>query len=141
MNTSLTRARVVLIVEDDPLVRDFEAAALKLAGYEVLTAENGIEGGSVFARYFQEIDTLLTDISMPGMDGLKLAAFARNIRPDLHVIFASGSIDDACREGVGVVEGGIFLEKPFTAEDLIRTVAGLTHDSPEAVIPRCLAVS
>jgi CheY-like chemotaxis protein len=127
MNNSLKP--VVLVVEDDPLIRDFEVATLKRAGYEVLSAEDGIEGGSVFARYFQEIDLMVTDISMPGMDGLKLASFVRNIRQDLHIVFASGSIEANHQEFRERFSDSVLIPKPLTAAELLAAVSkGISHN-------------
>jgi DNA-binding response OmpR family regulator len=125
MNNFLNRERIVLVVEDDPLIREFEAATLKRAGFEVLSAPNGIDGGALFARHFQEVDALVTDISMPGMDGLKLAAFARRIRADLRILFASGSLESDQREAAERIRGSVFLAKPFTADELVISIQKL----------------
>jgi len=133
MDTLLSRKRIILVVEDDPLIRDFEVAALSRAGYEVLAAENGIEGGAVFARHFQEIDALITDISMPGMDGLKLASFVRKIRPDLRILFASGSLANyEATLGESMVDSTL-LAKPFTSEELLHELTRMLEDRPPAL--------
>lgn len=134
MNAFEKTARIVLVVEDDALIRNFEVATMKRAGYEVLSAANGIDGGALFARHFQEIDALVTDISMPGMDGLKLAAFARRIRADLSILFASGSLEINEREAAEQIAGSVFLAKPFTAEELVISIEKLLEGRTQFAI-------
>ena len=117
-----TSAATILVVEDELLIRDIIEATLRRAGYRILTAANGVEGSVMFARDFQIIDILVTDISMPGMRGTELAQFVRKIRPDIPVIFASGSIQAEEPHPSEYIEGAIFLNKPFTSIDLVSCV-------------------
>jgi two-component system cell cycle sensor histidine kinase/response regulator CckA len=112
----------ILVVEDDELIRSCIVAPLTRAGYEVLSAGNGVEGARVFERHSEALDLLVTDISMPGMLGTDLARFARKIRPDIKVIFASGSIHLEETNPQTYIQGSVFLSKPFTIEELLRTV-------------------
>src|SRR6478672_11488901 len=89
----LQRQLTILVVEDDALVLELTTVILKQAGYRVLSAGDGIDGSILFARHYEEIDALVSDISLPGMRGLEFAQFARNIRSDLKVLFASGSME------------------------------------------------
>jgi DNA-binding response OmpR family regulator len=134
-----SKSKLILVVEDDPLIRSFESAALKHAGFEVITACDGIEGGTLFARQFEEIDLLVTDISLPGMSGLELAAFARKIRADLKIVFASGSIDAECREVALLLANSKFLAKPFTVGELMECIADLMAP-PAASVAEAAAV-
>jgi two-component system, cell cycle sensor histidine kinase and response regulator CckA len=112
----------ILVVEDDELIRGCIVAPLTRAGYEVLSAGNGAEGARVFERHSEALDLLVTDISMPGMLGTDLARFARKIRPDIKVIFASGSVHLEETNPQTYIQGSVFLSKPFTIEELLRTV-------------------
>jgi DNA-binding response OmpR family regulator len=131
----MSASKVVLVVEDESLIRDFEVAALKRAGFEVLAAGDGIDGSTLFARRFQEIDLLVTDISLPGMNGVDLATFARKIRGDLNVLFASGSIDAESRESAGSIAGSKFLAKPFTPRELLESIDELLSESQQTTSP------
>jgi DNA-binding response OmpR family regulator len=131
----MSASKVVLVVEDESLIRDFEVAALKRAGFEVLAAGDGIDGSTLFARRFQEIDLLVTDISLPGMNGVDLATFARKIRGDLNVLFASGSIDAESRESAGSIAGSKFLAKPFTPRELLESIDELLSESQQITSP------
>ena len=116
---------MVLVVEDDPLIRDYEVETLRRAGFEVLAAMNGIEGSALFARNFHEMDLIVTDITMPGMTGLELAAFARKIRADVKVVIASGSIEKEQREAAMRIENSRFVAKPFTPQELLDAIGEL----------------
>ena len=121
------KKKLVLVVEDDALIREFEVATLTRAGFEVLAAMDGIEGSALFARHFQEIDLLVTDISLPGMDGLEIAVYVRKIRPDVSILFASGSI---CPDYVAMIEqipGARFLAKPFLPAELLLAITQLAR--------------
>ena len=114
------RARV-LVVDDDPDVRRFLAASLEDLGYAVQAAEDGETG----LRLFHELqpDLLVLDYAMPGMSGAEVAQAAREQRPDVRIVFASGYSDtDAIEAAVG--PDATVLRKPFTVDHLHRTVAG-----------------
>lgn len=117
------RMSTILIVEDESMVRALETTVLKRAGYSVLDAADGVEGAVLFARHFSKIDLLVTDISLPGMRGPDLARFARSIRPDLPVLFASGSMMMEEIDPLQVISGALALPKPFTTEQLLEAVA------------------
>jgi DNA-binding response OmpR family regulator len=113
----------ILVVEDDPLILGFETAILKRAGYYVFSAADGIDGAALFSRHYDEIDALVTDISLPGMRGLEFAEFARKVRSDLRVLFASGSMEE--EEALSRVKMAGYLAKPFTSEQLLSAVSEL----------------
>ena len=116
----------ILVVEDDPLILGFETAILKRAGHRVLSAANGIDGAALFSRHYDEIDALVTDISLPGMRGVEFAEFARKVRGDLRVLFASGSMEE--EEALSRVKKAGYLAKPFTAEELLKAVNALFRE-------------
>lgn len=118
-------ATTILVVEDDPLILEVEKGILSRAGYHVLFAADGVDGAVLFARNFEQIDLLVTDICMPGMGGTELAAFARKIRSDLQVLFASGSIQKADGAAKEQREGIEYLPKPFAPKELLQIVKEL----------------
>ena len=133
------RKKMVLVVEDDPLIRDYEVATLKRAGFEVLAATDGIEGSALFARNFHEMDLIVTDISMPGMTGLELAAFARKIRADVNIVIASGSIEKEQREAAMFIENSRFIPKPFAPQELLDAIAEVFSEESPSNAPIALA--
>jgi hypothetical protein len=113
-------SETVLLVEDEPAVRQFARRALEANGYLVLAAARGEEALSLAARHQGPIHVLVTDVVMPGMGGPELARRLAERRPTLRVLYCSGYTDDAAvREGVREA-GRAFLQKPFASEDLIQ---------------------
>ena len=112
---------VILLAEDNPQVQKALINMLRVKDHEVLVAGDGMEALEVAAAHDGEIDVLLTDIVMPRMGGYELAQRFRKIRPTTKVIFMSGYADDeASRRDAG--EAKHFLQKPFTAAQIHRTV-------------------
>ena len=106
--------RVVLVVDDEPLVLDFAASVLEDIGCDVITAANGkraLDRISADPR----IEILITDIDIPNMDGYALAHSATQMRTQLKVILMSGQESDG--------RGFPLIRKPFLPEDLRRTMA------------------
>jgi two-component system CheB/CheR fusion protein len=112
---------VLLVVEDEPLVKDSLALELEDAGFEVIAAESGDEASYILPR-MRRIDLLLTDIRMPGkINGWALADMARSRRPNLPVIYTSGFSPQQGRD----VEGGIFLPKPYRIGEILNAIEEL----------------
>lgn len=111
----------VLVVEDDPLVRDHVAMQLRALGYSTLSAADGREAIAVLESD-RPIDLLFTDVVMPGgISGPELAAEAARIRPGLPVLFASGYADPAVVEP-GAIDCLRLLSKPYRRLELARAV-------------------
>jgi CheY-like chemotaxis protein len=112
----------VLIVEDESSVRTLAEHILASRGYHVLTAAHAAEAMQVVEASGRQIDLLLTDVVMPGVNGRELANRLRSMRPGLRVIFMSGYTDDAIIHH-GVVHANVpFVEKPFTPLSLLNAV-------------------
>jgi two-component system cell cycle sensor histidine kinase/response regulator CckA len=114
---------IVLMVEDEPSVREFARRVLDRAGHTLLTAGTGDEALTVAARWEGSIDVLLTDIVMPGMNGQALAAELLKARPDVRVIFMSGYAEEAIPAMDRLSTPAAFLPKPFTSATLAAAVA------------------
>ncbi len=114
---------LILLVDDEPGIRDSAAALLKKHGYGVLTAADGAEGLALHAQHGSEIKLVLVDIVMPFMDGVSLVRGLRRIAPQARVIAASGLMDDPDQSGkileLRNLQVRRFLTKPFTADDLL----------------------
>jgi PAS domain S-box-containing protein len=114
---------IVLMVEDEPSVREFARRVLDRAGHTLLTAGNGDEAIRVANKWPGEIDVLLTDIVMPGMHGQVLAANLLKVRPDMRVIFMSGYAEDSIPAMDRLTAPASFLAKPFSSASLSNAVA------------------
>ena len=110
-------AATVLLVEDDPLIRAGSAEMLRRAGCAVIEA--GSAEQAVEILHGPEIDVLVTDVNLPGASGPELAARAREIRPTIGVVFATGDDAAVILDSVG---DAIALAKPFDADHLTGAV-------------------
>ncbi len=115
----------VLLVEDCPALRVLYRIFLTACGYSVLEAGDGEEALQCARRYTGDIDLLLTDVSLPKIDGRKLGNMLTEQRPELKVLFVSGYGEDTMLEIGALKDRSAFLQKPFLEEELMRTVRGL----------------
>ena len=113
----------ILLVEDEPLVRQVARLILSEQGYTVLEAANGMEGLSVAEAYSDaHIDLLVTDLVMPLLGGTGLADKLSETHPETRVLFTSGYTDDPTIRNMGPDSGRCFLHKPFTPTELAQKV-------------------
>lgn len=109
----------ILLVEDEMLVRELAYEDLSDAGHDVTAAGSGDEALTIL-RQDPDFDVLFTDIRMPGeIDGWGLAEEARQIIPELKIVYATGLNDDTARMG----PGERMLSKPYRKDDLLGALA------------------
>lgn len=115
----------ILVVDDKENIRGILAQMLSSMGYEVITASGGIEGLNLFLK--SAFDLVLTDLEMPGMDGLTLALRIKDKSPHTPVVLITGSGNGAVMESLkeSCVDSVMF--KPFTLEDIQKTVQNILH--------------
>src|SRR5579863_5796937 len=119
----------ILLVEDDPQLRQLSSSVLAHCGYNVLVASSPEEGLAICEANHNEIRLLVTDVVMPRMNGRQLAERVSKIRPKIRVLYISGYTDNAIVH-YGVLDPGLwFLPKPFTLSSLITKVREVL-DSP-----------
>ena len=112
----------LLVVEDQPEVRELAVSALRRAGHEVFEAPDGDEAFGRFGERAIDFELLLTDVVMPGMNGRELAEQMRARNADLLVVFMSGYTDEILDQQSLVGPGAEFMAKPFTPGALVRQV-------------------
>jgi CheY-like chemotaxis protein len=123
MGTSATKRRVVLIVEDESLLRMNAAEMIGDAGFDVVEAGNADEAIAILEAR-PDIHVVFTDIQMPGsMDGLKLARFVRGRWPPIKIVATSGFVNVGKDD---LPEGGRFVPKPYHPEQIVATLRELT---------------
>ena len=118
-----SRSPVVLVIDDEPLVRNVLARGLERGGYRVLEADDAAAALRVAREGSPRVDVLVTDLVMPDMHGADLALEFRAASPDTRVVYVSGLAVGRRRRRRGA--DGPCLQKPFRAEeliDLVRTV-------------------
>ncbi|HUL05087.1 MAG TPA: CHASE3 domain-containing protein [Candidatus Acidoferrum sp.] len=120
----------ILVVEDDPLVRNFVVQQLRALGYTVLEAADGPQARAQLESD-TPIDLLLTDVVMPGsLTGRELAASARRRRPNLKTLYTSGYTENSIVHQGKLDPGVHFLSKPFRRQELARKVRDVLDDEP-----------
>jgi two-component system, cell cycle sensor histidine kinase and response regulator CckA len=123
------RSGRILLVEDEPGLRDIAQRVLTRAGFEVTAAVGPDEAILAAESMAEPPDLLLSDVVMPGMRGPELAVFLRRSRPDLRVLLVSGYAEEIVESGRD--DSVPFLAKPFSAESLLVAVdaaMGITPD-------------
>ncbi|ACL56674.1 ATP-binding protein [Methylobacterium nodulans] len=125
------KARTVLVVEDDAMVRRASAETIGELGYQTLTAADG-QAALACLETNRDVAVLFTDVVMPGLDGPTLAAEARRRRPGLKVVFATGHGRDEGRNGPLPGPGETVLRKPFTIEDLAAALQAVSREEASA---------
>jgi CheY-like chemotaxis protein len=118
ISSPLSGTETILLVEDEPSVRNLVERVLNSRGYRVLSAGHGGDALRLARARDGDIDLVLTDVVMPNMSGRELVDALRSTRPDVRVLYMSGYTDDE------IVRRGLhdptmaFIQKPFTAENL-----------------------
>jgi CheY-like chemotaxis protein len=120
----------LLLVEDDRAVRELTDRIFRDRGYQVTVTADAGEALRAFAAAPDEIDMVVTDLVMPGMNGRELVQALHQIRPGLKALFISGYTEDEIVRR-GLHDAGIaFLHKPFTADVLVDNVRSLLDAKP-----------
>lgn len=114
------KKETILIVDDSEGDRKLMAMALSEQGYSVVEAGDGTQGLEVFRKHVGKIDLILTDILMPGMDGVEFIQHVRTIEPKIKVLFISGYKRQFDQEIGG--QKVDFMEKSNDLSDLVKKV-------------------
>jgi CheY-like chemotaxis protein len=105
----------VLLVEDEPMLRELGLLVLSGLGYRVLPADNGVQALRVLEQHRgQPIHLLVTDVVMPEMGGKELSEHLRTVSPETKVLFCSGYTEHAILHEGALNQGVSFLQKPYT---------------------------
>lgn len=113
----------ILLAEDDETMRMFLSRSLEKAGYDVVTVSHGAEAIPYLTN--EKFDLLLTDIVMPGMDGIELARRATAMHEELPVMFITGFAAVAMDRTKERPKSSRLLQKPFHLRDLVDEIEGI----------------
>jgi hypothetical protein len=116
---------MILVVDDEAHIREITRTMLESFGYRALTAAEGTEGIALYAEHRNAIAAVLTDMMMPSMDGPAMVRELRKINPRVKIIASSGLAEGGRAADATALGIETFLSKPYTAESLLRALAGL----------------
>jgi PAS domain S-box-containing protein len=135
---ALQGTEMILLAEDEEMVRKLAREVLEMYGYKVLEAANGGAALLICERHQEPIDLLITDVIMPEMGGRELADRLSQLRPEMKVLYMSGYTDNAIVHQGVLDEGANFIQKPFSPQTLaskVREVLGETKRDDRLVSP------
>lgn len=113
----------ILVVEDETALRELVRHSLQKRNYGVIEAKNGDEGVEVFRKHSKKIQLVISDLAMPGMDGLECRNRILAMEPHVRFLFISGFPDRIVDRHNELLEGCEFLAKPFRLEQLTEKVS------------------
>ncbi|RYD49487.1 MAG: response regulator, partial [Sphingomonadales bacterium] len=115
---------IVLVVEDEPVVRGLIVETLNELGYRAIEAADGPKGVDIL-RSKKRIDLLITDIGLPGLNGRQVADAGRAVRPELKVLFMTGYAENAALASGFLEPGMTMITKPFAMEALATRIRSI----------------
>ena len=118
-------SETILVVDDEPTVREMIREILETCGYQVLEAKNGFEAMEVYEREGEKINLVITDLLMPRMSGQSLVDLLSFSHLQNRILYISGYFDDHLITRSEIERQQNFIEKPFTAESLARKVRSI----------------
>jgi len=125
---TLRGSETLLLVEDDEPLRVVSRTILAKNGYRVIAARSPADALACCAQEAETIHLMITDVVMPGMNGLQLATQAAKSRPEMKVLYVSGYTNNTIVHHGVLDEGVAFLQKPITPEALLRKVREILDD-------------
>ncbi len=124
-NGSMSGTETILVVEDEERVRKFASDSLRQYGYFVIEAENGPHALEIVSTIEEKVDIIISDVIMPGMNGVDLVKQLQQKWPNAKVLFMSGYTDDVLSDNPGLQTQYPFLSKPFGPVALLQKVREL----------------
>ena len=119
--------RVVLLVEDEPFVREATCHVLQSAGFEVVPAADAVEAMKAYEHRGRKIDLLMTDVALPGRSGRQLAEDFRRTSAEIPILLTSGYLEPECNTEPHKART-YFLPKPYTRADLVEMMDKILND-------------
>ena len=113
---------LILVIDDEPIIRDMAKKILRECGYDVLLASNGAEGVEVFKQHKDEIKCVILDMAMPVMSGREAFIVLKGIKPVIKILLASGFRQDVRVQEVLDLGVKDFIQKPYSLIDLSQKV-------------------
>ncbi len=119
---------LILVVDDEPAIRDITKTSLENYNYKAITACDGIEAIAIYAEHRHEISIVLTDMIMPALDGLTTIKTLQKINPSVKIIAVSGLATSEKISAATEIGVKAFLSKPYTAQQLLQTIIRIQEE-------------
>ncbi|MBW4612694.1 MAG: PAS domain S-box protein [Desmonostoc vinosum HA7617-LM4] len=116
---------LILVVDDEAVIREITKLSLETYNYQVLTASDGVEAIAIYTQYQQEISVVLLDMMMPSMSGAIAIRKLKKINPDITIIATSGLLSHQNITEVAGMGVSAFLSKPCTAKELLQAISAV----------------
>jgi len=130
----LGKGERILVVDDEPPIREALVGTLESHGYRAYTAEDGSDALALYFQRKDEIDLVITDLAMAQMDGIALVRSLRKVNPKVRVIVSSGHLQKEAQVILNSLGVTTFLDKPYTADKLLRALRDVI-EAPAPVAP------
>jgi hypothetical protein len=121
----LGQGELILVVDDEKMIREVSQATLEAYNYQVLTAADGIEAIALYAEHKSDIRLAIVDLMMPVMDGETTIHTLKKIDPQVKIIAVSGLMVSSQIAGTIGKEIDVFLNKPYSAKELVKAIQGV----------------
>jgi CheY-like chemotaxis protein len=121
---------LVLLVEDEAMLRNMAETMLGLLGYDVIAAADGVDAVEVFREHRDEVQCVILDLTMPRMDGWETLAALRKLAPDIPVILTSGYNESQALSGDHLERPQAFLHKPYRMAELHSALEAVLEGKP-----------
>ncbi|MBC1309938.1 response regulator [Trichormus variabilis PNB] len=122
MESPTGNRELVLVVDDEAIIREITKSSLEAYNYRVLTASDGEEAISIYTGYQEQISVVLLDMMMPSMDGAIAIRKLQKINPQIKIIAISGLLSEPHESAIANMGVKAFLSKPCTAKELVQTI-------------------
>lgn len=123
----VTGKETIMVVDDEPTVRELAKSILERFGYQVIQAQNGNEALQQYQSQKEKIDMVILDLIMPGLSGVETLKELRKTNPAVKVLIASGYSSNGTTKDVVNIGISGFITKPFTIKELLQEVQNILH--------------
>ncbi len=125
------RGRMILVIEDEEMLRDYLETILAEDGYRVMLAADGAEGVQLFMEHMNDIDLVLLDMGLPKVSGEEVLSRIVAFRPEIRVIAVSGYVEPEVQAGALRTGAASYLRKPYQMDTLLREVHRKVYETIE----------
>lgn len=121
-NENSEGSETVLLIEDEPMLKDLMISFMESKGYHIISASDGNEGYKFFTEYKDSISAVFTDYGVPGIDGLELAKKILSHHPSIKILLASGYLEPPVHQEIEKIQRIRFIAKPYDSADVVNII-------------------